>query len=87
MFDNICLSVLFAIDKIHLVKKLGKSFRSFILEIEKIEKKKPYKTLLLGVSVIVTKKTRSIVVNKARFCPKYKLMQISLDELKIMHIY
>ncbi len=73
MFDNICLSVLFTIDKIHLVEKLGKSFRSFILEIKKIEKKKHYKTLLLGISVILTKKTGSIIVNNARFCPKYKL--------------
>ena len=43
--------------------------------------------LLLGVFAILTKSMLFFILAKVDFCEDYKLMQLSLDQPKIQHIY
>lgn len=51
--DRFCL---FAVDKIYLVEKWSKQFRSLYAEIEKVQKKIPVYILLMGVLATITPK-------------------------------
>lgn len=81
--NRLCL---LAIDKIHLVKEWGQSFRPFYADIQKVRKRIPCHILLLGVSTTLTKKTLLTIIDKAGFLPTSRLMRTSLDQPEIMQI-
>lgn len=78
---------LLAIDEIHLVEQWVKSFRPLYAEIAKVRKRLPCHVPLLSVLATLTKKTRSLVLEKSGFHLNYALMQTSLDRPKIMQVH
>lgn len=86
VLDNLWFSSplsLLAINEIYLIEKWGKGFWQFYAEIEKVRKHILSQVLFVEVSAILTEVAQLQVLATAGFFDKYKLMQMSLDCLKI----